>query len=226
MRFPVRTGGWVVIGATCWLLSAIFFVDQVLVQAALTTPYSLTDNYISELGISSCGRFVAGAYHHDVCSPLHGLMNGTFMATGILQVVGADTTSVAWPRRRFAAVGAASLIAAAVSLIFAGLTPMNVDPGSHARFALIGILCVSFAVILYGIAVLPASRALAGCALAAGIAGISFLAILQLGGTSVPVGLVERLAVYPPIGMIVMFGGVMVLGSRPSSRPARAAAQP
>lgn len=96
-EFPAAVTRQVVIGAACWALSIAFFVVQVIVQAASPTPYSLATNLISDLGMTGCGPF-SGASHAGVCSPLHGLMNGTFILVGLLHTIGAIATRRAWSR--------------------------------------------------------------------------------------------------------------------------------
>ena len=44
------TGSAIKVGALAWVLAAQFFVAQAVVQSAWTTPFSLRENYISDLG--------------------------------------------------------------------------------------------------------------------------------------------------------------------------------
>ena len=48
-------------------------------------PYNISRNTISDLGNTACGTW-KGRY---VCSPLHDLMNGSFIALGITMLLGA-----------------------------------------------------------------------------------------------------------------------------------------
>ena len=98
-QFPASADRQVALGAACWVLTVVFFIGQAVAQAASTVPYSLAGNYISDLGNTACGTFTQGAYRADVCSPLHGVMNATFVVTGLLMLGGAVGTRRAWPRR-------------------------------------------------------------------------------------------------------------------------------
>src|ERR1700737_1918360 len=88
------------LGAVCWLLTGEYFVARPIVAAAWPRPYSYLHNYISDLGNTACGPF---AYSQTtsvyVCSPLHPLMNASFVVVGLLTVAGAVLTWRAWPRR-------------------------------------------------------------------------------------------------------------------------------
>lgn len=109
----------------------MFFVNQAIVQAATTRPYSRTANLISDLGITACGPFSNGAYHVNVCSPLHGLMDGTFVVVGLLQILGAITTRRAWPREAYPVLFL--LVLADAGLALAGLAPENINLGLPYR---------------------------------------------------------------------------------------------
>src|SRR6185312_1598211 len=96
-QFPVKMNRTIVIGASCWTLSIVFFVGPAIVQSASARPYSLATNLISDLGNTACGP--------DICSPLHGLMNATFFVVALFHILGAITTYSAWPRRRLSMFG-------------------------------------------------------------------------------------------------------------------------
>jgi hypothetical membrane protein len=148
----------VVFGAACWTLSVVFFVNQAIVQAATTRPYSLTANLISDLGITACGPFSNGGYHVGVCSPLHGFMDGTFVVVGLLQVIGAIATRRAWPLPR-AYGGLILLVLAGAGLVLAGLAAENVNLSLHSNAAFFGLDFLNISMIVLGVALLPGSVA-------------------------------------------------------------------
>jgi hypothetical protein len=47
------------LGAIVWMLAIQFFIVQIIVQSAWATPFSLTTNYISDLGNTACGPYPA-----------------------------------------------------------------------------------------------------------------------------------------------------------------------
>jgi hypothetical protein len=86
-------------GAAVWTLAVQFFVAQAVVQSAWTAPYSLAENYISDLGNTSCGPYAYSAeVSRYVCSPWHAWMNASFVALGLTIVVGAALVRGALPR--------------------------------------------------------------------------------------------------------------------------------
>jgi hypothetical membrane protein len=209
-KFPAVMDWQVVIGAACWTLSIAFFIDQAIVQAATTLPYSISGNLISDLGITACGPFNNGGYHVNVCSPLHGLMDGTFVAVGLLQVIGAIATRKAWPLPH-AYPGLAFLAVGGVGLALAGLAPENVNVSLHSNAATLGIDAVNIAMIILGVALIRVNAWLGTIALLAGIIGIVGAVIFFHSLTGLPIGTAERLAVYPSLAMVVVLGVYLLM---------------
>ncbi|WP_157869299.1 DUF998 domain-containing protein, partial [Streptomyces hirsutus] len=77
------------IGYVAWVVGvAQFFVVQGIVESAWVRPaYSWARNNISDLGNVHCGLRTWPESRY-ICSPEHGLMNGSFIALGVLLVVG------------------------------------------------------------------------------------------------------------------------------------------
>jgi hypothetical membrane protein len=215
--FPASLSRQVGFGAACWTLSVAIFVVEAIAQAAFTRPYGLATNFISDLGNTACGPFSDGGYQANVCSPLHVLMNGTFIAVGALHVLGAVCTRRAWPRGPLSDLGLALLAIAGVGLILVGLAPENLNLSLHSLGALFGLSCLNAAMILLGSALLRVARPLAIAALVAGVVGAlgSLVFVESLAG--VPVGTAERIADYPATAMVVVFG-VSLLWSAISAR--------
>ena len=55
--------------------------------AAVATPYSLRDNMISDLGAVSCTQIAYPAGPVEVCSPWNPLLNGAFIAFGLITCI-------------------------------------------------------------------------------------------------------------------------------------------
>src|SRR5689334_18019982 len=70
------------VGVLCWLSSAQFFIAQIWVALAWTTRFSLTQNFISDLGATRCAVF-SSETHLYVCSPRHVWMNASFILLGV-----------------------------------------------------------------------------------------------------------------------------------------------
>ncbi len=221
-HFPAVLGRWVVVGAICWALGVLFFIDQGIAEAASKAPYSPVTNYISDLGVTSCGPLHLGSYHTVVCSPLHAFIDWTFVAVGLLQALGAILLFPAWPQegrvRRNGAVGLTLVPLAGACLAIAGFAPENVSPDVHAAAAKIGIILLNLAVLQIGISLVFVSRVAAGLSVTAAVIGFVGIVILLGASTSVPVGLSERLADYPGTAILMGLGMfVLVRAVRPPS---------
>jgi hypothetical membrane protein len=195
------------LGGAAWILTLLYFVGQIVAQAAWTTPYSLIDNRVSDLGNTSCGRTMANAL---ICSPLHAEMNATFVVTGALILVGLFLTRAVWPRRRLTTWGLALLAVAGAGTILIGLSPENVNVPLHVAGAL-NIPAGNVAMILLGLAIWRDRPAMAKFSVLAGVVGLlgmlagPFLIFLTGHGG----GLAERMALYPLIIWLIAFGSSM-----------------
>jgi hypothetical membrane protein len=195
-----------------------YAVAQIVAAAAWTRPYSLKNNYISDLGNTACGMFhVPHGTPYYVCSPEHGVMNASFAVFGVLTIAGALLLRRIWPAGRLARWALALWILSGLGKIIVGQVPENTHIGLHLLGAL-NVPLASVAILLLSLAIRRTSRALSttGIVVAAvGLAG-SFLSTAgQYAGSSLYLGLgvggAERLASYPGtlwmllIGIIAMF---------------------
>jgi hypothetical membrane protein len=196
------------VGGGAWILTTVYFGGQGIAQAAWRTAYSLIDYRVSDLGSTTCGTTVANTY---ICSPLHAVMNSTFVLTGVLILVGLFLTWSVWPRRRLTTWGLVLLGVAGAGTILIGLSPENVDVFVHLVGAL-NIPAGNVAMILLGLAIWRDRRGMAWFSLLAGVGGLlgmlagPFLVILTGHGG----GLAERIALYPLIIWLIVFGLAVV----------------
>lgn len=195
----LTAGRGVVIGAACWIAALHNVVVEFLVAAAWPTPYSFARNMISDLGNTACGPFpqIGGSTLH-VCSPLHGLMNGSFVVYGLLVVAGAVLTRRAWPATRPATAGLGLLALGGAGVIAVGLVPENVNLVLHSIPALVGFVAQNAAMVVLGVATARSVRWLSRFSVACGVAGLAATVLLLTG---VHLGLgpggMERVAANP-----------------------------
>jgi hypothetical membrane protein len=200
------------VGSICWILTVAYLVVQPIVAAAWPTPYDLTTNSISDLGVTRCG-FYPQLDDRVVyaCSPRHALMNVVFVVVGLLTSVGAVLTRGVWPRRRAASVGVAFVVAAGLGGVLVGLAPANVNLAAHAVGAL---LQVPGAVgpLLLGVAAWSAQRGVSALSLLCGLVG-SAASLLYLSGTYLRLGPggMEHLA-FDPLTVWTTALGLVLLG--------------
>jgi hypothetical membrane protein len=218
-HFPAMLTKQVVFGGFCWLLTLTFFVGQIIAQSQMSTPYSLATNEISDLGVTTCGPVTVFTYHAIVCSPLHTVMNGTFIVTGLLFLLGIIGTCRAWPRRRLTIWGLAFLALAGTGEILAGLAPENVNPGLHVFSALLGIPGASIGLLLLGTAVWRGQRWVGIFSLLCGTVGLFGFFIAP--STGLAIGVAERLASSPTVVWMMALGGFLLWSAARSQKALR-----
>lgn len=132
-----------------WICALQFFVAQVVVQAAWTTPFSLAINFISDLGNTECANYPAngGAY---VCSPWHALMNLSFFAQGVIIIAG-SLLVVSLMRRGFARIVIFTLlILTGIGMLCVGAFPENVNNVWHVYSAALQFVTGNLALVVIG----------------------------------------------------------------------------
>ena len=190
------------VAALLWISSAQFFLAQAIVQSAWSTPFSLTHNFISDLGNTACAPYPAGSDNY-VCSPWHLWMNASFVLFGVTIPLGAGFARHAFRPGARAGRG----------YIAVGLFPENVNMTPHKIGAGLVFVCGNLGLALLGITV-PESygRKVLGMFLAVlGIVGLVATALFVSGRyLGAGIGGMERFAAYPlPVGLIVL-GGFLV----------------
>ncbi|MEU7412287.1 hypothetical protein BLA24_30815 [Streptomyces cinnamoneus] len=140
------------IGYAAWVAGVVqFFVAHGTVQAAWAQPYSWAANNVSDLGNAHCAMQPDPTPRY-ICSPEHGLMNGSFIALGTLLLLGVALTGRAlWRQGRAAAAARVLLAGAGVGFVLVGLAPADVNENLHILGALlimgtgnIGLLLAAF----------------------------------------------------------------------------------
>lgn len=231
-------GGWAQLSVVQYFVAEAAVIDA----WAGPEPYSRATGYISDLGAVSCGIYEDRA----VCSPLHVLMNASFVVQGLALVFGALFLTAgllcvaARPgvaARRFhpgpgtsrPAIHWVSAVAiriltgvSGVGTVIVGLVPEDYGSPWHFAGALMFFIGGGFALLVLGFLWFrqtPVSWFLAAC-------GVVCIAALVAGGVTrmdVPEpGLLERLMGYPvTIGLAA--AGLVIAGRVHRERRSRAA---
>jgi hypothetical membrane protein len=193
-------------GGICWVATLEFFAAQAIAQSAWKgSDYSLAGNAISDLGVTACGRITVAGQWGYYCSPLHSLMNASFVVTGILMLLGLYLTLPMWPAGRLVRWGIALFTLAGIGKIVVGLVPGDVNYGLHSLGGL-GIIFANIGMIVLGSAVSGKNdRWISLLPVLLGILGIVgevfFLAHRAFGG-----GAAERVADYPAFAWMIVLG--------------------
>ena len=188
-------GARVTWGAWLWFACLQYFVAEAVCISAWRGRYSLHENFISDLGAHVCGAATSD------CSPLHALMNASFLLQGALLAGGAWLLARRRPPGGLGAAGFVLVGASGLGVALVGLAPEDVAPGWHYAGAAENFLTCNFGALLTGAAFLAQGRASRGLALWSLLAGATGLAGVALIAASVDfgwgAGAIERIAAYP-----------------------------
>jgi hypothetical membrane protein len=205
------------VGAVAWVAGPVqYLIAQLVVQSAWRIPYSWMVNPLSDLGAVHCQRTGSGnPLPRYVCSPLHGVMNVSVIALGVLLAVGVLLTARCWGSGIASRSARSLLILAATGSVLVGLVPEDVNLGLHLLGAFLGIAVGNSGFILAGLIgrtsplgrLRPLTLPLSILAMAATV--LLFTATLLRLTDYTPVvgyGGMERLAVYPLRCWLVIAG--------------------
>lgn len=205
------------VGAIAWAVGVLqFFVLMVVVQLGWETPYSWADNNISDLGNVHCGEF-GGRW---VCSPLHDLMNVSFVLGGVLVIGGVLLTARAWPRGLVSWLVRLLLAATGGGWIVAGLSPADVNEDLHVLGGAVAIfLFGNLALLLVGLLPSGLIARTRWYAVGFGLLGVVAM-VLHFGGHGLGIGVggMERLTAYG-VPLWLLITGVSLIRRRGDSAP-------
>ncbi|WP_426367827.1 DUF998 domain-containing protein [Streptomyces sp. E-08] len=189
------------IGYSAWIVGVVqFFVVHWIVESAWGRPYSWARNNISDLGNAHCA-LQAEPEPRYVCSPEHGLMNVSFVALGVLLVLGVALTGGAalWRGGRATATARLLLAAAGAGFVLVGLAPADVDENLHVLGALLVMAAGDIGLVLAGFRL--ATHVPGPLRWGAGLLGVTAITALGLFLSHRYLGLgmggMERLAAFP-----------------------------
>lgn len=202
----------VLVGALVLVVNTLqwLIIEAVAAAAWTQPPYSYATNYISDLGVPDCGTEFQG---RAICSPLHGWMNASFMAEGLLFGLGVLLLSrlVAGRARR---VVVALAVAHAVGFVLVGLfhgSQSGPDAGLfiHVAAAGVGIVCANTLAILAGsLRRLGLPAGYRRFSVAVGVLGLLSEGLVNLSTSTA--GLFERGGVYSWLLWGVVTGGLLL----------------
>jgi hypothetical membrane protein len=199
-------------GPVLWLTSAQYFAVQVAVAADWSGRYSWSANTISDLGNTRCATYSG----RPVCSPLHLLMNASFVVLGLTMLAGALLLARELAGGRASAVGFGLLGLAGAGTVVVGLFPENTVAGLHAAGAALPFVLGNLGVVVLGISLRLLPDAVRGLTLLAGAVGLLGL-VMFLGHAYLGLGIggMERVTAYPQdVWMIVLGGYLLVRAGR------------
>jgi len=183
-------------------MSIQYYLVQIIVARSWTTPYSWASNQISDLGNTACGQYS----DRFVCSPLHALMNASFIALGITMIAGSVLIYHEFRRSRGTVVGFGSMAIAGVGSLLVGLFPENANIVLHTTGASLVFIIGNISLVVLGLTLeMPLPLKMFTI-----LSGAIALAALLLAETHAQLvigpGGIERLVVFPQSIWLIVFG--------------------
>jgi hypothetical membrane protein len=138
----------------------LFIVAMAVTQVGYGSSYSLTGNYISDLGAVNCGVFGSSGSisGHYACSPWHELFNISIIIMGLLVILSAILIRTAFPARLSRTIGLSLLALSGVGSVGVGLSPEDVNIAVHSGSALLAFVGGSFALMVLAFAMFRDTR--------------------------------------------------------------------
>ena len=139
-------------GAIFLIVGAVeFLVGMTIAQVGYGPSYSVSQNLLSDLGVTSCG--IVDSTGRYACSPWFLAFDAATILLGFLVVYGAVWVRRAFPVGQLSTIGLGLLALHGIGLIGAGFTPENVNDSVHTVFALLAFGCGAGALLVLGLAI-------------------------------------------------------------------------
>ncbi|MEC3954671.1 DUF998 domain-containing protein [Nocardia sp. CDC153] len=183
------------LAAVCWLLTLLYFPVSLIVAHSWPGGYSVSHNYISDLGITRCGEYTdRDGVSRSVCSPDHVAQNVMFVLTGLLTFAGALGWAAVSGGRVFR-VGCVLLAVAGLGISGIGLAPWDTRGQVHDTIALLQWLLQLAGMALVLPEVVRRRRVLAGGTVSAAVISlIGGVFLFEPGHFGLGAGIAERIA--------------------------------
>jgi len=200
------------LGAIFYVSTLQYFLVQLLVSLRWSPPFSLSRNTISDLGNTTCGKFNG----RNVCSPLHSLMNVSFVVLGLAMIGGSLLVCRYMPTTKFQAVGFVSIAIGGVGAVMVGIFPENTIPALHGIGAALPFLIGNIGLLILGFS-LGGPVALRIYTVLSGSVALIFLAFYASSHfVGLGEGAIERVVAYPQTVWLIVLG-IYVIASEPSA---------
>jgi hypothetical membrane protein len=202
-------------GAIALMVGSIqFILGMAITQVGYGSSYSLTQNYISDLGAVNCGVFTAsgpfgGSGGHYACSPWHVVFNGSIILLGLLLILAVILLQTAFPARRSRTIGLGLLALSGLGAIGVGLSPEDVNVTIHSISALVAFAGSGLALLVLGFAMFRDTRwdGFRAYTLLSGLVTIVALILFaEKTYLGIGVGGMERLIVAPVLLWSILVG--------------------
>lgn len=201
------------VGPWLWVASLQYYLVQIVAASAWHTAYSIRSNFISDLGNTACRPSFGGVY---VCSPLHNLMNVSFVVLGTTISLGAVFMCRRLRSGPASLIGFGLIAVSGINTVAVGLFPENSVAVVHSINATMGLICINagVAALYYSF---KTSKAMSIYSLASGTVGLTALLFFGLHiYFGIGKGDMERIADYLPTLWLIVCGIFMLKGTAKS----------
>lgn len=191
-------------GALCWLLGIQYYISEFITGRWYRPTYHYRTDYMSVLGIVSCTP--------QQCSPLHALMNSSFIAEGLLFFFGILLLRPRLPSNAAVRLSELYLAISNISLIGLGVFTQE-RIRIHRLFAISHIVLGALGMLMLSAGYMNRKnrKVMAILLHINGLAVLGSIALLMASGyfTTIPEGLVERVSAYSVTDWMIIMGFVI-----------------
>lgn len=192
-------------GAILWVASLQYYLVQAVVAADWPrgNGYSWAQNTISDLANTHCGQYGSRL----VCSPLHPVMNTSFLVLGTTMIGGAYLLLATLAHSRLSKLGFVLMAWSGVGTVIVGLYPENATSSLHIAGAAFSFIFGNVAMILIGAGLAHLPKPLRIYMIASGAVGLLALALFMTQTyLGLGIGGMERFTAYPQSIWMIVFG--------------------
>jgi hypothetical membrane protein len=201
-RIKIFTDRYPLIGPSVWILSIQYFVVQIIVALHYTPTYSVRFNTISDLGNTVCGIYSGRV----VCSPLHNLMNASFIVVGLTMTLGSVLIYQEFKQNQRTFIGFSCMALAGLGTIIVGLFPENTVSQLHILGATLPFLIGNIGLVVLGLSLNIPRIFRYYTILSGGVALIALAFFYTNHYGSLGIGGTERVVAYPQTIWLIVFG--------------------
>lgn len=183
-----------------WSLAFAYLAAEIVTAYAWKTPYSFRHDTISDLGVTACTP--------NMCSPLHLLMNASFVALGLVTIIGAVLFRGFIPHRYRQRWIVSLAVLTGLSTAATGLAPSNDGIVVHVLAVLPGFVSRHIVLILVAVWLWKQRRLVAVWSAICALTGLLGTALLAV--SVVQIGISERLVLYPLPAFMAVTGAAVL----------------
>ncbi|AMO33360.1 DUF998 domain-containing protein [Lysinibacillus sphaericus] len=128
------------IGIVSWIVTILYCVIEPIFIMTSLVPYNIMQQAMSDLGVTTCGKYTYTIAPHEICSPYHFGMNVLFIVNGLSFSVGVIYIYQYLEKNLINKIGTVCILIFAVGNIVSGIIPANVHLFWHSILAQIGMI--------------------------------------------------------------------------------------